>query len=125
MIPQVPTLRVLRGARKLVANPSTWFAGHFSNGSGHSPWDTDATCFCLEGAIYRSGAEHGLPGSFWRTGDLWDSLMNAMGAIALRMFDLPDEGRPLPYVNDTMGRNAALKLLDATIAELVEAGAPE
>ncbi len=102
----VPTIKVLRGARKLVANELTWTKDRTArtvDGSGCEPTDSHAAAFSADGAIVRVGRRLGL------SGDDLSPLFGAMAAIA---------GDTLDVINDFRGRRAALSVIDAAIREL-------
>lgn len=51
-------LEILRGARELLAKPERWTKGESARdawGKPISAFSTQATCFCLIGALYRAG----------------------------------------------------------------------
>ena len=95
-------LEILRGARKLVANPSTWLRGSMAvNQAGHStdPMSPYAVRFCSVGAIWHVAGD-----------------MNEAFNITREMGKNAD-GLSLMSVNDRKGQIAALKMFDKEIAK--------
>lgn len=109
----VPTIEVLRAARKLVANEETWCKGSFARNSDGEPTGTrwsDAKSFCVSGAISVACDSFGLDGKSR------DPLYEALRVLAHNMYGVPW----LHVANDNLGRLAALSIIDAAIAELGE-----
>lgn len=47
---------ILAKAADLIEPEGAWLQGRYSNGENHSPHDADATCWCVNGALYRCGS---------------------------------------------------------------------
>ena len=109
---QIPTIDVLRAAKKRISNPKRWCKDHsaldrFGNGAGAD--STDAVRWCASGAIHKELMEHGGSVSYYG----YDALIHSMNLLAIRRF-----GRSLETVNDFIGRKEAIKVFDDAIAEL-------
>ncbi len=108
----IPTIKVLRGARKLVANPKTWTReadAKTADGDTVDATNTKACRFCAEGAIIRSANDLGLNGFY-----AYYAMKPSLSRLATRL----GLGAPLAVVNDKRGRRAALSVIDAAIREL-------
>jgi hypothetical protein len=101
----VKTIKVLRAARKLVADERTWTTGWFARdaiGRQTQADDPKANKWCVLGAIRKHCTEQDLL-LLWKPLDIladrrgWDGVIQA---------------------NDRHGRKAALRVLDDAIAEL-------
>lgn len=93
-------LAALKAARRLLSKPERWTKGWFAkdkDGADVSELSKHATCFCPEGAIYRSAPglletdalaalERGLPKQ-WYSVPLWNDAPRRTHAQVLRLFD--------------------------------------
>ena len=110
----VRTIKVLRAARKLVANPKTWTqlaAARDPDGEAQPATSPDAVCWCAWGAMVQSAVRLGLS-----TRDT-DPLDDALNKLAERR-----GFSGLIGANDQHGRLAALQVIDDAIAELKARG---
>ena len=111
----VRTIKVLRAARKLVANPETWTSGaNARDRSGLALGSTSAgaVCWCAYGAVIRSAVSLGVHA---RAVDDLDDFLNRLAARR--------NLGSLVEANDRHGRLAALQVIDDAIAELEVRGA--
>ena len=110
----VPTIKVLREARKLVADEKTWCRGTLARDAHGTPCamlDAAAKCYCASGAIGFACMRCGVDAHIDR-----DPLFIALSKLSRSMFG----EQFLHRVNDNYGRLAALSVIDAAIAELGE-----
>lgn len=113
----VPTLTVLRAARKLVANPETWTRASMTRSADGTCVSADspkACRWCAIGAIVVAAERSGLDSSFFGLHSLWTSL----GVLAKRR-GFADLAR----ANDHYWRKAALAVLNDAMHEIENAGA--
>ena len=110
----VRTIKVLRAARKLVANPKTWTSGAAArDGDGYALPSNNprAVCWCAWGAMVKSAVSLGLSSRDT------DPLDNALCRLAKR-----SGFGDIVQANDIHGRLAALQVIDDAIAELKARG---
>ena len=124
----VKTIRVLQRARQLVANKDTWTRGSLARDKDGEVINVDnrfAVCFCLEGAVHRSLYEHSV--NFTENGQGAEDVNRLHCAldilaqrvhVARRNCTIANHRRPLTTINDYLGREAALEVLDLAIAEI-------
>lgn len=109
----VPTIDVLRAARKLVANEETWCRNRNAVDARDESVDSDdasAVRWCVVGATLKVAREADL-GS-----ECQDAALNALSRASRLLFAMGPQS-----ANDHLGRLAALSIIDAAIAELGEA----
>ena len=105
-------IEVLTMARDLIYEPSAWIQCYHatdSEGMEVPPQDSDAVCFCLEGAIIRSLTELGM---FVTGSDLWEVNIEVMGGR--------EDHENIARWNDSPSRThrEVLARLDATLERL-------
>lgn len=111
MSKQVPTIKVLVRARELVADENTWTHFACARDAAGSPTYTASTTackWCASGAIRKATVDQGLE---------WADADPLLGALSILSERLTSEGDFIK-VNDYLGRAAALRVMDAAIAEL-------
>jgi hypothetical protein len=119
----VRTITVLRSARAIIAFPSRWCRHSGAQtrwGESVESSNPRAVCWCVLGAIGRAAMhaklfdpakvdpftkEEVYPGQF--------ALLASLDRLSCALF-----GDRLQYVNDQLGREAAIAVLDAAILEL-------
>jgi len=111
---------VLTDARAFIADEATWTKGagaRNAKGVPVSSWDDEAVCFCTIGAVARAAYQRGLSDEM--------HAMVRLDEAARRVHDLPPGDRPMPeflrpaaYVNDYLGREAALAMFDNALENL-------
>lgn len=114
---RVPTINVLRAARKLVANPNAWTRGVPARNLQGVPTyvdSMDAAYWCAEGALLLSARELGL------TQEDLEPLWRPFSRLYMRNTprNMYRPGLSLAGVNDVCGRLAVLAVLDSAIREL-------
>lgn len=125
----VPTITVLLAARKRLSNPKRWCthsAAKSKEGCSVSSTSNHAVCWCALGAINRAACDAGLFAAMeFTTADLYrgqSALLNSLDMLSRRLFPNPtnpgEPGYRLQDINDRLGREAVLQVLDAAIAEL-------
>lgn len=65
-IAMIPTHLLLERTRKIIEPPSSWGRGRLAYtaaGDPAEPYQSEAVCFCLTGAVMRAGYEAGLRGA--------------------------------------------------------------
>lgn len=110
---RVPTIKVLRAARKIVANEGTWTSGVFAKDAANvtiACTDPLAARWCAVGAVQVSRHRFGLPN--WEDAD---PLLCALDRIAQLEYG---NNANLACVNDDIGRDAVLGIFDIAIREL-------
>lgn len=101
----VATMQVLERARDTIADPDDWTSGAVArddNGHRVAPWDPDAVCWCLVGALDKAATDLCLTSSRAYT----------LASQAAR--DLY-RGSSVAVVNDNRGHTAAIRVLDEAI----------
>lgn len=123
VVKPVPTIDVLRRAREIITDPERWCRHSYAVTADDVATRSDsdsAAKFCAFGAISRACMEHGLyeKGVKLTSEELFRNslaLNASLDRLAACMF--PRYPR-LQWVNDSVGREAAIEVLDAAIAEL-------
>jgi hypothetical protein len=97
-------LRVLRAARELIADPERWTQGEYARDADGKPVDDGderAVRWCATGAIWRTAP----------SGSVACRTIQLAAEVARRAHDMG-----LMQVNDRLGHQAVLRVLDQAIA---------
>lgn len=103
------TIRILKEARKLLTKKSRWIQGMaWATKKGKRATKSTATCFCLEGSLYKVA-------DYQAVKPAYDALMDNLKRLTNR--PVP----PLRYWNDRQdtSHGDVLNLLDTTIENLI------
>jgi hypothetical protein len=112
----------LEKVRALVANPNTWTRGQFArtadDQSFRLPLDPEAARWCLRGAVARACNDSGLvtPESSEAIA-VRDALIRAVASLGI---DVPPGKHQLTHVNDELGREKTLEVVERAIADSPE-----